>query len=88
MGTERERGVDWGPFVSNLEPAERLARLRSLRALAGVFCHRHPELAVALRAAERDLAALEAAALALEQVPTVNRRRLLASYADLERASR
>jgi hypothetical protein len=35
--------MTFGPFAPNLEPAEYLARLRSLRALASVFCHHYPE---------------------------------------------
>jgi hypothetical protein len=79
--------MSWGPFAPNLEPGERMARLRAVRALAGVFCHRCPEFAAALLAAERDPTALGGAEAVFERiVPTLNRRKLLASYADLARA--
>jgi hypothetical protein len=45
-----------------------------LRALAGVFCHRYPEFAATLQAAERDPTALELALLALDRLPALNRR--------------
>jgi hypothetical protein len=72
--------MTFGPWVAELEPAERLARLRALRALAGVFCHRFPKFAEALRAAETDKAALAEALRLLDTLPAINRRRLLASY--------
>jgi hypothetical protein len=69
----------WNPQIS---PAERLARLRALRALAHVFAHRHPDFATALLAAERgDDDALRRAQELLDRLPALNRRRLLASYA-------
>ena len=67
----------FGPWATNLDPAERLARIRAMRALAGVFCHRHPKVDEALRAAETDPAALEQAFQLLNELPTLNRRRLL-----------
>jgi hypothetical protein len=75
----------YGPFVPDLDPAERLARTRSLRALAIVFAHRHQELITALRAAETDPAALHRANDLLDRLPALNRRRLLAVYLDLAR---
>jgi hypothetical protein len=80
----------FGPWAPGLDPAERLARLRSLRALVQVFAGpRHP-LVVALAAAEADPAD-EAAALIAWQVlttmPTIKRRRILASLATLIRTS-
>jgi hypothetical protein len=48
----KEGDRELGPFVPNVEPAERLARWRSLQALAGVFCHRYPDFIAILRAAE------------------------------------
>jgi hypothetical protein len=69
----------FGPWAAGLDPAERLARYRSLRALCQLFCGpRHP-LVVALAAAEADPAD-EAAALAwqaLLTLPSLQRRRIL-----------
>jgi hypothetical protein len=57
-----------------------------VRALAGVFAHRHPDLRAALLAAEAgDLAARQRAQELIDQLPALNRRRLLASYGDLAR---
>jgi hypothetical protein len=72
--------MSFGPWHPDIDAPERLARLRSMRALAGVFCHHHPQFAEALRAAETDQAELERALQLLDELPALNRRRLLASY--------
>jgi hypothetical protein len=77
--------VTFGPFATDLDPAERLARIRSMRALASVFAHRHQSFVDTLRAAEVDPAAFGEACRLLDTLPALNRRRLLASYADLTR---
>jgi hypothetical protein len=70
----------FGPWAVGLEAGERLARTRAMRALAGVFCHHHRKFVDALRAAETDPAALADALRLLDELPALNRRRLLASY--------
>lgn len=75
----------FGPWAADLDPAERLARLRSLRALVQLLAGaRHP-LVEALARAEadpRDHAALEAWE-ALMTIPALRRRRILGSLAQL-----
>jgi len=53
--------VTFGPWQPDIDAPERLARTRAMRALAGVFCHRHQQFAEALRAAETDQAELDCA---------------------------
>ena len=82
-------GDQWGPFAPDIDDAERLARLRSLRALALVHCGPHGAvLRAALRAAETKPAALAIALEAINSLPAVPRRHLLASYAALDREGR
>jgi hypothetical protein len=76
----------WGPWVLDLEPGERLARLRSLRALARILAGpRAVELCELLHQAETDPAALVPAADALDRLPAVDMRRIVGSYAGLVR---
>jgi hypothetical protein len=76
----------WGPFQPDLEPAERLARLRAVRALALVFARHHPTIHYVLKKAEQGRQdALLAAEKAIDKLPTIGKRRLLATYADLAR---
>jgi hypothetical protein len=77
--------MTFGPFAPGLDPAERQARIRALRALAGVFCHRFPSFGEALLRAETEPTALNEALQLLDQLPALNRRRLLASYSNLSR---
>jgi hypothetical protein len=75
----------FGPWVADLDPAERLARMRSLRALVQVFCGPKHPLVEALARAEvdpGDHAALEAWEV-LERMPARSRRHVLASLAEL-----
>jgi hypothetical protein len=72
--------MTFGPWLAGIDRAERLARTRAMRALAGVFCHGYPQFAEALRAAETSEAELERALQLLDELPALNRRRLLASY--------
>jgi hypothetical protein len=51
-----------------------------MRALAGVVCDCHPKFIEALRAAETDEAAPAEALRVLNEVPALNRRRLMGSY--------
>lgn len=67
----------FGPWRPDLEPGERLARTRSLRAIVRLLAGpRGIVLADRLRQAETDDAALDA-------LEPVDRRRILASYATL-----
>lgn len=76
----------WGPFARDLDPAERRARLRCLRAVVHLSTGpRGAELAEHLRHAERDPAALPLALAALNRLAGLNRRHVLASYAALNR---
>ena len=66
----------------DLEPAERLAQLRALQALARVLAGPAAvALIAALRQAEADTSALPAVDLALDALPTVPRRRILCTLA-------
>ena len=74
----------FGPFADDIEPAERRARLRSLRALARVFCGpRAADLCRLLAEAETNPAALEPASQALGRLAANDRQHVLASYARL-----
>jgi hypothetical protein len=75
--------MTWGLFTAGIDPAERLARLRSLRAMAILMCRPHGSFIDALKHAEVDADALTKAQSAFEQVPALARRHLLASYANL-----
>lgn len=76
----------FGPWALELDPAERLARLRSFRALARVLAGpRAGDLVALLAQAETDPAALVSAADALDRLPSVDMRRIVGSYAGLTR---
>lgn len=78
----------WGPFANGLEPGERVARLRSLRAIAQLLLGpRGVELRAHLCRAETDDAALPYAVDALNRLASRDRRGVLASYAALSRPS-
>jgi hypothetical protein len=78
----------WGPFADGLDPAERLARLRSMRAITHLCCGpRGDDLARELRLAERDSSRLPAAVAALDRLAALDRRHVLASFARLYRAN-
>lgn len=77
----------WGPFRADLDPAERLARLRSLRALVRVLTGPPGKsVAIALRRAEivghhPDI--LAAAEAEFDRLGSLDRRRILSSFAEL-----
>jgi hypothetical protein len=77
----------WGPWATGITETERVARLRSLRSLVRVFSPRHP-LADALENAEIDPDAAELAWIALHSVPSVPRRRILATFAAIHQPVR
>ncbi|MCJ2030912.1 hypothetical protein MKK50_16200 [Methylobacterium sp. J-043] len=79
-------GDAWGPFAADLEPGERLARLRALRAIVRLLCGlRGAAAAAALLAAEARPDADPAACAAVMALEPIDRRRVLASYAGLNR---
>lgn len=76
----------WGPFAADIDPAERRARCRCLRAIVHLSTGRRgDELAEHLRRSEQDLDALPLAAAALNRLAGLDRRHVLASYAVLNR---
>jgi hypothetical protein len=78
--------MTFGPWVPNIDSGERLARIRSMRALALVFVRPQRDFLEALARAEIDSAALVTALELLEKLPALPKRKLLATYADLSRA--
>ena len=68
----------FGPWSNSITDAERVARLRCLRALATAYGAR--DLVAALLQAERDPGALEQALSVLDRVPALRKRRLLSLY--------
>ncbi|MCJ2092209.1 hypothetical protein MKK67_06820 [Methylobacterium sp. J-072] len=76
----------WGPFADRIEPGERIARARTLRAIAHITCGpRGVELVALLRVAEADEAALSDALAALNRLASLDRRKVLTTYAVLNR---
>ena len=74
----------FGPFADGLDPAERLARLRSMRAIVHLTTGpRGDALARKLHLAERDPAHLPDAVAALDALAALDRRHVLASFARL-----
>ena len=71
----------WGPFLPNVEPAERLARLRGLRVAVRLICGtRGRDVEAALRQAERNDAALPNAEREFDRLASLDRRRILSSF--------
>ena len=75
----------FGPWTEDLTEAERLARLRSMRALATVFLGPNHEFTSTLAAAENDPAAARRALEDLDRLAALPRRRILAVYAEIAR---
>ena len=76
----------WGPFAPDLDEAERRARLRCLRGLSRVLAGpRAADLCRYLAAAEHDTAALPLALAALDRLPSVDRRQIVATYGAVHR---
>ncbi len=74
----------WGPFALDLDPCERRARLRSLRAVVRLLLGpRGDMLERALHCAEGGAVALDAVLSALNRLPSLDLRKVLASYAAL-----
>lgn len=78
----------FGPWRLNLDHAERLARLRSMRAIARLTLGPRGEtFAETLRQAEADPEQLEPALRQLNALAALDRRTVLASFAALHRPS-
>jgi len=75
----------FGPWSDGIEPAERRARCRALRALAMLIIGQDHELVRLLAGAEHDAAALAEASAALDRLGALPRRRLLCAYAEVAR---
>ena len=76
----------FGPWADGLDSAERLARLRSMRAIARLTLGpRGGAFAKTLRLAEADPAQLEPALRQLDALASLDRRSVLCSFAALHR---
>ena len=76
----------FGPWRPDITDAERLARLRSMRAIARLCLGpRGDALTDALRLSERSPDHLPAALVALDALAPIDRRTVLASFAALHR---
>lgn len=76
----------FGPWSDRIDGAERVARLRSLRAIVRLSTGpRGERLAVLLHRAERDASALAPALDALNALAALDRRSVLGSFAALHR---
>lgn len=74
----------WGPFALDLDPCERRARLRSLRAIVRLLLgSRGDVLERAMHCAEDGAVALDVVLSALNRLPSLDLRKVLASYAAL-----
>lgn len=83
-----EPSRQFGPWAPDLDPAERLARLRSLRTAARIMAGpRAASLVLLLARAERDSDALGPAADALDRLEPLDRRRILSAFAGATYAS-
>lgn len=73
---------NWGPWSPQIDAAERVARLRALRAFVQAFYGTLHPLNKALYFAESlETADLDAAARELELLPALSRRKILSTYA-------
>lgn len=71
----------FGPWAASLSPCERIARCRTLRAVARLLAgSRADALCSALACAETDASHLNRALGALDRLAALDRRRILASY--------
>lgn len=71
----------FGPWRPGIDAAERRARCRSMRAVAGLLAGpRADDLCAALLAAETNPGALDLAAVELDRLAPLDMRRVLASY--------
>lgn len=78
----------WGPFADGIDNAERLARLRALRAITHLCAGpRGDRLAAELHRAERDVSRLPIALEALDALTALDRRQVLSSFARVHRSA-
>jgi hypothetical protein len=93
FGTKRRPEFDmmelcvvFGPWTPDtLTHSERRARIRSMQALVLIFARCCPEFIAALRDGETDPVALQRAYALLDRIPALPRRKLLPTFADLNR---
>lgn len=75
-----------GPWASDIDQCERRARLRSLRAIVRLLLGpRGDVLARAIHCAEEGAVSLDTLHAALSRLPSLDYRKVLASYAGLTR---
>ncbi len=74
---------EFGPWASGIGPEERRARWRAMATLALIFAGGKHAMLRACIAAEHDADAAGTAWAALQSLPSLTRRRLLAAYATL-----
>jgi len=78
----------FGPWMPRIAEVERVAGLRAIAALVCVHCGSdHPAVDL-LRRAEADVGAADQALIELDRLPSLWRRRVIASYARLMRPRR
>lgn len=78
----------WGPFADRIEPGERIARIRCLTAIAHLSCGpRAAELIETLKESESNPDVLPNALGILNGLASLDRRRILASYAVLNKVA-
>lgn len=76
----------WGPWASGISDCERLARLRTLRTIVHLLLGRRGDvLERAIRCAEESVVDLDLLHVALSRLPSLDFRRVLASYAAIAR---
>ena len=81
-------GEPFGPFRPECDPVERIAQLRVLRTLVHGYLwtvEEGPRIEEALRTAEKDANAIETALHLFDMLPTLVKRRILATFAYLHR---
>jgi hypothetical protein len=82
IGDVARRIAGFGPWRDGLSAAERLARLRSMRAIILLIAPTC-EAVDDLRAAETDVLMLDAARASFDRIPSLQRRRILSVMARL-----
>ncbi|WP_267360978.1 MULTISPECIES: hypothetical protein [unclassified Methylobacterium] len=78
----------WGPFAPDLRPAERVERLRALRAITRLLLGPAGEgltKLLALSEIDPDPSTLRCAVDLINAMPSLDRRKILASYGALNR---
>lgn len=86
MGDAVPAAWQFGPFARGLAPVERVARLRTMRTVVMMHCGPRGDVAArALDLAEASPDAEQLAIGALERLPSLDRRRVLATYRRVEK---